>query len=81
MKPQNFSGDSSLIQESKRTIGENFRQVIKAAMVAVAGNNGRSGSSRPISFSREMERRNGNMNYGVEDPIRTMMFLGSWSHT
>lgn len=79
MKPQNISGESSLIQESKRTVGENFRQIIKAAMVAVDGRG--NGSSRPISNSKEIERRNGNMGYGVEDPIRTMMFLGSWSHT
>ncbi|CAL5433225.1 unnamed protein product [Camellia sinensis] len=89
MKPQNFSGDSSLIHESKRTIGEKFRQVYEKAIVSMIGNEipMRSRSDRDYKcrydrlFSREIERQKGNWRYGVEDPIRTMMFLGSWSHT
>ncbi|PSR94768.1 Homeobox protein [Actinidia chinensis var. chinensis] len=86
MKPQNLSSESSLVHESKRTIGEKFWQICEAARVAVAENNRplkRKGKGNPpISFPREMERRNGNRGYrGLEDPIRTVMFLGSWSHT
>ncbi|KAL7198925.1 hypothetical protein ACSBR2_021256 [Camellia fascicularis] len=99
MKPQNFSGDSSLIHESKRTIGEKFRQVYEKAMVSMIGNEipmvsmieneipMRRRSDRDYKcryerlISREIERRKGNWRYGVEDPIRTIMFLGSWSHT
>ncbi|PSS14668.1 Histidine--tRNA ligase [Actinidia chinensis var. chinensis] len=85
MKPQNLSSESSSVHESKRAIGEKFWQICEAARVVVAGSHGTSrekGNGNPcISFFREMERRNENRTYRVEDPIRTLMFLGSWSHT
>lgn len=73
MKPQHLSGDSS----SKRTMGEKLRQAWAAAMVAMAGSGTMKGGG--ISISKAIERRN--RRSGVEDPLRTMMFLGSWSHT
>lgn len=77
MKHHSFSGESPLINESKRTVGEKLRQAYEAAVVAVAGKGSPNGCSAPIL--KEIERRK--RSYGVEDPIRTMMFLGSWTHT
>lgn len=77
-------GDGSVTEkESKRTIQERIGQVYEAAVVAMGGSYGsqnqehRSGSS---SISKEIERRR-RWSYRTEDPIRTIMFLGSWSHT
>lgn len=77
MKPHNLSNDGSLTHESKRTIGEKLKQAIDAAMDAMARNELGKGNS--LLFSKEIERRN--WSHHAEDPIRTMMFLGSWSHT
>jgi hypothetical protein len=77
MKPQHVSGDGSLTQDSKRTVGEKLRQAYEVARIAVAENRVWEGCSLPIS--KEIERRR--WSYHAEDPIRTMMFLGSWSHT
>lgn len=76
MKP--YSGDSTLILESKRTVGEKLRQAYRSAMVAVSENE-TTARGREILISKEIERRD--RGSGLEDPIRTMMFLGSWSHT
>ncbi|KAL5795573.1 hypothetical protein ACOSQ2_000393 [Xanthoceras sorbifolium] len=75
MKHQNVSGDGSL---SKRTIGEKLRHAYEAAVVAVAGDQVQQ-AGRSRSASRGFERRKSG--YHVEDPIRIMMFLGSWNHT
>lgn len=77
MKPQHFSGDSSLIRESKMTIGEKLRRAYATTMTVMVGD--KTPSERGIKISKEIERRNGRS--GIEDPLRTMMFLGSWSHT
>lgn len=77
MKPQHISGDGSLNQDSKRTVGEKLRQAYEVARIAVAETRVWEGCSLPIS--KEIERRR--RSYHAEDPIRTMMFLGSWSHT
>ncbi|KAF8006697.1 hypothetical protein BT93_K0875 [Corymbia citriodora subsp. variegata] len=76
MKPQHPSGDPSIGHEGKRTatIGERLRRAYEAAVVAAeAPNRGR------FMTPRDAERRK--PVYRVEDPIRTMMFLGSWNHT
>ncbi|KAK2649421.1 hypothetical protein Ddye_016910 [Dipteronia dyeriana] len=80
MKHQNVSGsgDGSLAHDSKRTIGEKLRQAYDAAVVAVAGDRVQQ-PGRSRSASRGLERRKSG--YCAEDPIRTMMFLGSWNHT
>ncbi|KAJ4850586.1 hypothetical protein Tsubulata_017187 [Turnera subulata] len=80
MKPHSLSTDGSLAHESKRTIGEKLKQAIDAATVNMArkGLTGK-GSSSNLMFSKENGRRD--WSYRAEEPIRTMMFLGSWSHT
>lgn len=77
MKPQHFSGDSSFIRESKMTIGEKLRRAYATTMTVMVGD--KTPNERGIKISKEIERRNGRS--GIEDPLRTMMFLGSWSHT
>ncbi|KAM7501246.1 hypothetical protein LguiB_000150 [Lonicera macranthoides] len=76
MKPH--SGDSTLILESKMTVGEKFQKAYRSAMVAVSGNE-TTVKGREILISKKIERLD--RGSGLEDPIRTMMFLGSWSHT
>lgn len=72
MKPQHPSGDSSLGHESKRaTIGERLRRAYEAAVEAP--------QRGQFMTPRDVERRKAG--HCVEDPIRTMMFLGSWNHT
>ncbi|KAL2345400.1 hypothetical protein Fmac_006685 [Flemingia macrophylla] len=66
MKPH-VSGEASLANESRRSAaGEKLHQVCKAAMVAITTTNHRT--------NQRLGRRQ-------EEPIRTLMFLGSWSHT
>lgn len=79
MKPSvQLSGDGSLAEESKRTVGEKLRQACEVAVTAIAKSRANwEGYSLPIS--KEIERRK--WSYRAEDPIRTLMFLGSWSHT
>ena len=79
MKHQKVSaGDGSPAHNSKITIGEKLRQAYNAAVVVVAGDRVQQlGWSR--SASRGIERQKSG--YCAEDPIRTMMFLGSWNHT
>lgn len=80
MKPQHLSGDGSLAQESKRTVGEKFRQVYEVAIIAMAKNGAwEYGGCTSLPISKEIERRK--WSYHAEDPIKTLMFLGSWSHT
>jgi|UniRef100_A0A2N9EC73 hypothetical protein len=78
MKPQQLSGDSSLTQESKRTVGEKFRQAYEVAIIAIAKNRVWEACTN-LPISKEIERRK--WSHHAEDPIRTLMFLGSWSHT
>ncbi|KAK8614564.1 hypothetical protein V6N13_068364 [Hibiscus sabdariffa] len=80
MKPQSLSGDhnNSLMAESKGTIREKLKQVCEAAMDVMAKNGVQRGHNR-VPISKEIERRSSN--HHAEEPIRTMMFLGSWSHT
>ncbi|TXG72564.1 hypothetical protein EZV62_001143 [Acer yangbiense] len=79
MKHLNVSASNgSLAHDSKRRIGEKLRQAYDEAVVAVVGDRvQQSGWSR--SASRGIERQKSG--YCAEDPIRTMMFLGSWNHT
>ncbi|KAI4301383.1 hypothetical protein L6164_034667 [Bauhinia variegata] len=73
MKPHSVSGDGSLGNESGITIGEKFRRVYEAAVMAMTTD---SLEQRRIVMSKQSERR-----HRANEPIRTMMFLGSWSHT
>ncbi|XWS76537.1 hypothetical protein CRYUN_Cryun01aG0185200 [Craigia yunnanensis] len=78
MKPQSLSSDNSLIGELEGTIRERLKQVWQAAIDAMVRNGIQRGHR--ILISKAIERRNV-ISYYTEDPIRTMMFLGSWSHT
>ncbi|KAL4308316.1 hypothetical protein GQ457_01G053700 [Hibiscus cannabinus] len=73
MKPQSLSGD----HESKGTIREKLKQICEAAMDVMAKNGVQRGHRIPIS--KDVERLSSN--HYAEEPIRTMMLLGSWSHT
>lgn len=85
MKHQQFSGEGSLAvgQEKKRTFREKLRQACEAALVSKyeVDQNGRRSLSNNNNnnLPKDIERRR--WSYRAEDPIRTMMFLGSWSHT
>ncbi|KAJ1412633.1 hypothetical protein SESBI_20364 [Sesbania bispinosa] len=72
MKPH-ISGESSLADESKRSIGEKLHHVYKAAMDMVAITN--DASKQSMFLNQRWS------SHHAEDPIRTLMFLGSSSHT
>ncbi|EEF30509.1 conserved hypothetical protein [Ricinus communis] len=88
MKPHShgcLSTDGSLTHhESKRTFGEKLKQAYESARNGVGKGNTTTASTASTAnslwFSKENERRNWTT-YCAEDPIRTMMFLGSWGHT
>nr|KYP51028.1 hypothetical protein KK1_027241 [Cajanus cajan] len=69
MKPH-VSGEGSLAKESRRSVGEKLHQVCKAAMVAITTD---ATNHRTLLTCNHVHK--------PEDPIRTLMFLGSWSHT
>ncbi|KAH1259004.1 hypothetical protein GmHk_03G008579 [Glycine max] len=75
MKPHVSGESSNLAKESSRSVGEKLHQVCKAAMVAIITD----GSNQPSSSSRLLT--NQRLSLQSEDPIRTLMFLVSWSHT
>lgn len=84
MKPQSLSGDNnsnnnSVMGESngRMMIRERLKQACEAAMDAMAKKGVQRGHR--VLISKEIERRNGS--HYADEPIRTMMFLGSWSHT
>ncbi|KVH94444.1 hypothetical protein Ccrd_003473 [Cynara cardunculus var. scolymus] len=78
MKPQHISNDTSMIHECKR-VGERLRQAFQATVMAADSQNGSIDSERRVQYAKETNRPKRKMN--VEDPMRTIMFLGSWSHT
>lgn len=82
MKPQQYfssDGNSSINHKSNRTtaIGEKFKRGYEKPVVAMVADRD-LGAQRNYA-SKEFERRN--KRFVVEDPIRTLIFLGSWSHT
>ena len=87
MKLQQFSGDHHHQEhlmdydEAKKVIrrGVTLRRVYADARVAMPGNQTLKGKGGWNYISMELERRN--KRSGVEDSIRIIMFLGSWSHT
>lgn len=80
MKPQQLTNDPSAIIECKRMIKGRIRQAFHATMFASNDNRSESLSSKTKgSYVDKVERLEQNVN--TEDPIRTIMFLGSWSHT
>ncbi|KAI3425508.1 Methenyltetrahydrofolate cyclohydrolase [Psidium guajava] len=80
MKPQHPSGDGSPGHESKRPpIRERLRRAYEAAVVAAEPSRAEASKRGRSTIPRDVERRKSG--YHVEDPIRTMMFLGPWNHT
>ncbi|PWA71412.1 hypothetical protein CTI12_AA280860 [Artemisia annua] len=79
MKPQHLSGDSSAAHECTRMVKERLRQAFRATMLVDATRKESSHVKTHVSNVEEVKRPNRVLN--TEDPIRTIMFLGSWSHT
>ncbi|BAT86322.1 hypothetical protein LR48_Vigan03g286300 [Vigna angularis] len=69
MKPH-VSGETCLAKDSGRSaVGEKLHQLSKA--ISTDASNHRS----------RLLKRNQRFSLQPEDPIRTLMFLASWSHT
>ncbi|KAM6540980.1 hypothetical protein CsatB_005427 [Cannabis sativa] len=81
IKPQPFLGDSCLSQEPKKTLGAKLRQACEAALVSMDSYGSNQNCGKSLLIPKDIERRKVVYQYKAEDPIRTMMFLGSWSHT
>ena len=79
MKPQHLSGDSSVVHECTRLVKERLRQAFRVTMLVVDTRNESSHAKTHVSNVKEVKIPNRVLN--IEDPIRTIMFLGSWSHT
>ncbi|KAJ0520420.1 hypothetical protein HanIR_Chr10g0459171 [Helianthus annuus] len=76
MKAQPISCDTSAIQECKRAVGGRLRQALQATMAVVDDSNNKSSDTKYIEYVKHPNHK-----VNKEDPIRTIMFLGSWSHT
>lgn len=81
MKPQHICGESSLREESKRGFRERLGQAYQATVLVMARHGAQNGVAvgRGLLISKAIERRT--WSSSAEDPIRTLMFLGSWNHT
>ncbi|KAL8224840.1 hypothetical protein R6Q57_017397 [Mikania cordata] len=81
MKPQPISCDSPAIHECKRIVGGRLRQVFQAtkAVVDDDNNDNRNSDSSHVYSTENVKRTNRRVN--IDDPIRTIMFLGSWNLT
>ncbi|KAK9054955.1 hypothetical protein SSX86_026034 [Deinandra increscens subsp. villosa] len=80
MKPQPISCDTPAIHECKRVVGGRLRQVFQATIAVIDDNNNKSSDpTSEVYYIENVKRPNRRVN--IEDPIRTIMFLGSWSHT
>lgn len=84
MKHHHFpAGDNSLINESKRTMEKLWGACESAITTAI---NSKESSKKELGStaaecnnicSKNQRRKISNL----EDPMRTIMFVGSWSHT
>ncbi|GMH09214.1 hypothetical protein Nepgr_011054 [Nepenthes gracilis] len=78
-----LSGDASLVvyEELRRVMGEKLRSFHEAAIIKarVARNGGGGGEEESSSVAPPKSVRRKAVQ--KEDPIRTLIFLGSWSHT
>ncbi|PWA71410.1 hypothetical protein CTI12_AA280840 [Artemisia annua] len=79
MKPQHLSGESSAVHECTRIVKDRIRQAFRATMLVDDTRNESSHAKTHVSNVEEVKRPNRELN--TEDPIKTIMFLGSWSHT
>ncbi|QHO44982.1 hypothetical protein HN51_014970 [Arachis hypogaea] len=64
------SGEGSLASESSISLGEKLHQDCESVVAAAAD---------VAKQGRRLSSRRGSCH--GEDPIRTLMFLGSWTHT
>ncbi|KAJ0882565.1 hypothetical protein HanPSC8_Chr10g0411101 [Helianthus annuus] len=76
MKAQPISCDTSAIQECKRVVGGRLRHALQVTMAVVDDSNNKSSDTKYIEYVKQPNHK-----VNKEDPIRTIMFLGSWSHT
>ncbi|KAL5701217.1 hypothetical protein ACHQM5_026579 [Ranunculus cassubicifolius] len=76
--PQYFSTDGPLVPEMKKLFCDNFKKAIQVTGSSANKVNAQEGSGISEPSTREVERR---ASFDGEDPIRIVMFLGSWSHT
>lgn len=79
MKPKHLSSETSMIHDCKRMIGERLRQAFQATIVVDDNKNGISDAKIRVLNAKEVKRSCQRVK--TEDPLRTIMFLGSLSHT
>nr|GEU77629.1 zinc finger MYM-type protein 1 [Tanacetum cinerariifolium] len=77
MKPQYILGYSSAVHEGTRMVKERLRQAFRATMLVDDTRNESSNSKAYVLNVEEVKRPDHVLN--TEDPIRTIMFLGSWT--
>ncbi|MFS7976096.1 hypothetical protein Hanom_Chr10g00888431 [Helianthus anomalus] len=80
MKPQHLSVDTTTIHKCERVAGKRLRQLFQATMAIVDDN--KTENTNPntrVSYIEAVRKVNQRVN--TDDPIRTIMFLGSWCHT
>ncbi|KAK4357269.1 hypothetical protein RND71_022879 [Anisodus tanguticus] len=76
MKPHHVpEDDKSLIHKSKRTTREKLSKAINSKQTSKELG---STAAKFYNICRENQRRKSS---NMEDPIRTIMFLGSWIHS
>ncbi|XP_027365135.1 uncharacterized protein LOC113872083 [Abrus precatorius] len=80
MKPH-VSGEGSLANEFRRSIGDKLHQVDEATMAAASAAISADGSKQGRILKYNQAERRRRWSHRVEDPIRTLMFLGSLNHT
>ncbi|KAK7270211.1 hypothetical protein RIF29_23198 [Crotalaria pallida] len=74
MKSHVSGSERSPASESRRFSGEKLQHVDEAAATTDTCKQGR------LQMSNQTERKKCRR-HRAEDPIRTLMFLGSWNHT
>lgn len=72
-----ISGENSTASEFRRSVGEKLHHVDEAATATIAADAGKEG--RLLKYNQNEKRRR--RGHRGEDPIRTLMFLGSLNHT
>ncbi|WJX19968.1 hypothetical protein P8452_09580 [Trifolium repens] len=77
MKPHiHVSGESSSANEFRKPIGEKLHPVDEVDMMTINCDTSKQGRAQTY---HQIDRRR--WSHRAEDPIRTLMFLGSWNHT
>jgi len=77
MKPHiHVSGESSPGNEFRKPVGEKLHRVDEESVMTI---NCEASKQGRVQMHQQFERRK--WSHRAEDPIRTLMFLGSWNHT